>query len=321
VHARAVVQDPNGTVSEVKLFWGTDGVSFPNVINMASQTADTFATTSGIPPAILGSRIYLRIMAVDNVSDTTWTERIVYQIHETEMCQAAGSAGTGSDYINRVSLTPGFSNSSAQTPYSDFRSLLYTDVIHGNTYSLAARLRSVFSPDSMYAWADWNNNNIFEETERISMSSFNASNESIGTFTVPQNAVLDTVTLRVRNIYTTGLHIADPCNNYFGEVEDYSLVVNSAPLEFGEEVTEGTETELASSVYPNPTTGLLTIQHPEPRHYVIHVFDVFGKTVRQISHEKETSQTSIDLGTLPEGVYFLNIADGHITQTIKIMKQ
>ncbi|MEZ4685221.1 MAG: hypothetical protein R3B47_03910 [Bacteroidia bacterium] len=55
-------------------------------------------------------------MAVDNSSDTvTRTERIVYRVNEAVLCAAQGANGTGSDFINRVELNPGFANPSGQS--------------------------------------------------------------------------------------------------------------------------------------------------------------------------------------------------------------
>ncbi len=61
----------------------------------------------------------------------------------------------------------------------------------------------------------------------------------------------------------------------------------------------------AFTVYPNPTTGIVTIPNftSEPR--TIQVFDIAGKLVIQIF----TSNIEIDLGLLSNGVYILRIRD------------
>jgi hypothetical protein len=146
-----------------------------------------------------------------------------------ETCAAAGSAGTGSDYIVNVSVND-LNNSSGKTAYSDFRNVSTT--LYDNTsYALSIRLAAVFPPDEAYAWIDYNQNGIFETNEEIIMSPFNNNNESLAEFTVPQLSNFGATTMRVRNIYGQPGN-NDPCNNYFGEVEDYTIQLkDSCPFD------------------------------------------------------------------------------------------
>ncbi|MCG8330519.1 MAG: GEVED domain-containing protein [Chitinophagales bacterium] len=139
-----------------------------------------------------------------------------------DYCAAAGAAGTGSDYITNVTIGD-INNTSGKTPYSDFTSLS-TDVIKGASYSLQIEINTVFTPDQAYAWVDWNDDKIFDNsTELISMSAYN-NNIATGTVTVPQNAVLGSLRLRTRNIYATP-NTPQACGDIYGEVEDYTLNV------------------------------------------------------------------------------------------------
>ncbi|MEZ4685220.1 MAG: GEVED domain-containing protein [Bacteroidia bacterium] len=173
----------------------------------------------------------------------------------------------------------------------------------------------------MYAWVDWNGNLQFEETERIDMSQFDAANESHGTFVVPQTAVLDTVIMRVRNIYTTGSHVADPCNSYFGEVEDYSLVVQNPVLGIEDELGENELYSLTTAVFPNPTTGNIIIQHPDTELHEVRIFDIFGKKLIPASVKHEQDQTELNLGSVPPGLYLLELSDGKKGSVVKVVKQ
>jgi hypothetical protein len=66
-------------------------------------------------------------------------------------------------------------------------------------------------------------------------------------------------------------------------------------------------------VYPNPTAGLLTVQHPEGLTR-LQVFDVMGKLVLTVPVEAGT-ETRLDLSEQPKGIYLL-MADGQPTQQI-----
>ena len=140
----------------------------------------------------------------------------------TDYCAAAGLNGTGSDYITSVNLNT-LSNTSEKTPYSDFTNLS-TSLEIGKSYTLEIGLEAVFSKDAAYGWIDFNQNGEFDESELIEMSAFDDNEISRGTFTVPPAAVLGTTRLRVRSIFLTN-QVADPCGDYFGEVEDYSVVI------------------------------------------------------------------------------------------------
>jgi hypothetical protein len=321
VNARAVVQDPDGNVAEVKLYWGTDGFNYPNIIDMAATMADTFATVSGIPPASANTNIYLRIMAVDNNNDTAWTERMVYRIKGEGLCGAAGRKNTFLGHIDLVSLTPGFIHTSGKSLYSDFRSLHYPEVVRGESHTLTTQLTFSYSSDSMFAWVDWNGNLEFEESERITMAQIDNLDESYGVFVVPADAVLDTVTMRVRSIYDSNKHNANPCNAYFGEVEDYSLIVKNPISSVDEALTSEEAPSLVSSVFPNPTTGELFIQYSDQKADYIAIFDVLGKRIEQISQRQSENQTVVDLSAVPAGMYILKVSNGNRSETIKIMKQ
>ncbi|MFK7972799.1 MAG: GEVED domain-containing protein [Bacteroidia bacterium] len=315
VHARTEVRDPNGTITEVKLYWGVDGFTYPNIIALTNQQGDIYETASGIPPAAIGSQIYLRFMAVDNDDDTTWTERIVYRLNEAKLCAASGSAGTGSDFINYVSLGPvGFANLSGKDAYGDFRTNYYPEVNKGENYDLEVRLNSSFPPDSVFAWVDWNNNFTFEQQEQIIMSKLNNTSTSTASIVIPDEANLDTVIMRVRNIYSTRGHVADPCNNYPGEVEDYSLIVKDRVSS-----VEPGMTPIANRVFPNPTRHQITIEHLNTQPLSVAVYDLFGKAMTTTIVEQSSTETVLDMQGLPAGVYLLKLKSSTSNQIVKVM--
>jgi hypothetical protein len=78
--------------------------------------------------------------------------------------------------------------------------------------------------------------------------------------------------------------------------------------------------DLAIQLYPNPTTGIITvsfgIQVPVQK---LTVTDVTGRLVREQSQFTTDSMT-IDLSRESKGVYFLNVQVGGRIQTMKITK-
>ena len=136
-----------------------------------------------------------------------------------EYCAAAGLDGTTADHVVRVQLYT-INNASEQTNYSDFTNLS-TDLVQGADYTLNIHIGFTFDLDTARAWIDFNQNFEFEETERVEMSGY-VENISTGTVSVPADAVVGATRLRIRNIYNAEA-ITDPCNDYFGEVEDYTI--------------------------------------------------------------------------------------------------
>lgn len=141
-----------------------------------------------------------------------------------DYCPATARAGTGDDYIVKVSVGD-VENISGKTVYTYYPTAL-KQVAKNSSYVLKATLNASFPLDNMYAWADWNNNRVFEAGELVTMSGFNAAHESTGTLAVPANAINGNIRLRVRCLY--GTDGPQPCGVYWGEVEDYVLEVVEA---------------------------------------------------------------------------------------------
>ncbi len=138
-----------------------------------------------------------------------------------EYCFATAQDGTGADYINYVSLNT-LSNNSGKEGYADFTNLS-TQLNLGEDYTLEVGLNYAFTADTVFAWIDYDHNLEFESQELIVMSDFDNNDISSATFTVPSTATPGTTRLRVRNIYGGLNAVADPCEAYFGEVEDYTV--------------------------------------------------------------------------------------------------
>lgn len=135
-------------------------------------------------------------------------------------CSAAGASGTGGDWINNVSVS-NLNHASGQTFYSDFRSH-YAYLEEDSTYTLQVGLNYSFSLDSVFAWIDYNMDGTFSNDEAIQMSFPNAAHVSTGTVNVPNLGMFGPTTMRTRVIYGAS---GDPCGDYFGEVEDYSVLL------------------------------------------------------------------------------------------------
>lgn len=69
------------------------------------------------------------------------------------------------------------------------------------------------------------------------------------------------------------------------------------------------------SVYPNPTTGLININ--SDRTLSVEVSDVLGKKV--FEQNQIQNQNVLDLSGLENGVYIMNVTDGQLSGSKKII--
>ncbi|MFH2095132.1 MAG: lamin tail domain-containing protein [Bacteroidota bacterium] len=79
VSVSAEVTD-DGTVASVNLFWGLDGISFPNQIGMTLSTGSTYTTNTDIPAQSVGTTVYFFIEAIDDTPDTSISSTVSYTV-------------------------------------------------------------------------------------------------------------------------------------------------------------------------------------------------------------------------------------------------
>lgn len=71
-------------------------------------------------------------------------------------------------------------------------------------------------------------------------------------------------------------------------------------------------------VYPNPTSGMFTIQNSQSKIQRVEMYDVFGKLMN--SMEVNDSSATVDISSFAAGVYFTRIITGKGTTTIRVVK-
>lgn len=202
-------------------------------------------------------------------------------------CAAEGSPGTGSDYIINIKLNT-LNKDSEQTNYSDFRNTS-TTLEAGVDYTLEMTLNYAFPPDVAYAWIDYDRNAQFDSDERITMSGF-INNKSTGTITPPTYIQAGATTMRVRVIYADP-NPPLPCGSYFGEVEDYTVVLKN------EDITVSTnqdcidrdqnglcDTQEAIEILPNPSRNSFRLLWPNGKNiHTIQLINLDGRTVQSFN--------------------------------------
>ena len=76
------------------------------------------------------------------------------------------------------------------------------------------------------------------------------------------------------------------------------------------------------SVYPNPTSGLGNIQFAIGGTYSIRVIDMVGNVVaNNVERVNANEKVSLDLSTVPAGVYLVTVEGEGLNKTVKLTVQ
>lgn len=146
-------------------------------------------------------------------------------------CIPSSAQGTGDgDFIDGVVLgsinntgsggvgVPTYSNNTAQS------TILQT----GTSYGVSIT-SGVYQPDNYAAWIDYDQNGVFDASEKLGEFGTTTSYETqVINFTVPMGATSGMTVMRVRGVYhdTGEPDPTDPCFAYnYGETEDYGIEI------------------------------------------------------------------------------------------------
>lgn len=221
-------------------------------------------------------------------------------------------------YVSFANIDNTTSEAVNGTPaYEDFTAIT-GDVITGETYVLKVKgnTNGQFSHD-VRVFIDWNQDFTFDmETEYYTASlEPSTGTDDVGVaieITIPQDAVLGTTRMRIIkdmwNVYEPGEF--DACTNaYYGQVEDYTLNIQE------QTASNGAFDKPEINVYPNPTTGMVTISS-ETEISKVELFDLTGKKTAVYTN------ATFDISHLAAGMYQTKISFGNGKQSfVKIIKK
>jgi hypothetical protein len=287
----------NGTLTDVKVLFSINNQLFDNSTNMSNITDNVWTSDEPLPNTLnVGDKVYFKVLATGSDNDTSSTYKFMFEVRELSYCNSQGLDGTGSDFINQVSLGD-FVNNSSQDYYTLYDDLDPIQLVSGETYQLSVRLDFAFEQDKAAAWIDFNRNGIFDDLELISMSNY-TNNTSIGSFTVPNDAVIgQNLRIRVSNVYD---NIIDPCGNAFGEVEDYLITINNSLA-----IEDFNGSDKIVRVFPNPSSSEMFIKSSRDI-LKIELYDLRGRKIIQQNNINKL-ETQFNIEHLSEATYILNV--------------
>ena len=164
----------------------------------------------------------------------------------------------------------------------------------------------------MAMWIDFNNNGVFEVSERlISSTPFTPANQLVDfTFSMPTNAPLGVHRLRARSIVDLGSEDPnDPCQDFrFGETHDYLVNVVDGTLANPNIDAIGSSLEV---IYKENDQFTITLTAPEQDGRLnFKLYNLTGQTLVSYRLDPEANGTytyDLDMSYAPAGVYVVNI--------------
>jgi hypothetical protein len=123
-------------------------------------------------------------------------------------------------------------NTTVNSSYSDY-SAQSTNVSVGTASSITVTLGSSYATDKVLIWVDWNGNGTLTDAGEAVYSSANGVGPFTTTITPPSGTTTGAKRMRIRLTDTGSGPNITPCGaSTYGEVEDYTLNVVSAPVSY-----------------------------------------------------------------------------------------
>jgi hypothetical protein len=230
------------------------------------------------------------------------------------------SANSATEYISKVTVTPNgkpvMENPSNASNYSDFtpNPLKFIEVFQGSSNNLITVEKTLAGGASagLAVWIDFNRNGYFDIDERILVSGPNTTGTVSGTFSVPISAYISNTNYQyvVMRVAMQKDSIPVNCLSFAnGEVEDYTVRISKLPV-------ANTINQNEILIYPNPVKTVLNVKNISKKaNYKIYT------AVGQLVSNGFIVNNKIDVSSLPNGVYVIDIEDAQGNAQKKFIKE
>jgi hypothetical protein len=314
------------------IYWTPYSGTTTTYIVRYKKTTDTTWTevpTSGSAINISGltaGTYEVQVAAVCSGTTGSYSTSVNFTVSTTSTinyCDSSTLLATD-EYISNVSLA-NVNNPSGPSTYTNYttNSALQINLVKGaSPYTLTVAVGNGYNYDGASAWIDWNRNGTFEDSEKVLNAAVSSTipTQYTSSVTVPSAAV-ENQPLRMRVVFiyagstNNGASIpsAYACgtNFYYGETEDYNVVVTAA---LG--TREVSNTNSGIQIYPNPATDVLNISKvSEKAKFEIH--NVVGQLVKA----GDITNNQVRVAELLKGNYIITIKDNGVTENIKFIKK
>ncbi|MEZ4839069.1 GEVED domain-containing protein [Flavobacterium sp.] len=228
-----------------QLSWGVSAGAvsydvFLGTSSPASFLANVAGTSYILPSAMLANTTYYyKVVPKNAIGDAVGcVEQSFTTGADLIYCDPVYTYGkTDGDLISNIeilgtTLANNTGTDEVNPAYTFFNTLPnHTAVLQaGTSYTVSVTVGS-FGSQNVAAWIDYNDNGVFETSERIGFTTSSIGSNGTATFPIVLTCdpPLGIHRLRVRDVYSTAGNIIDPCATYgFGETEDYLVEISAA---------------------------------------------------------------------------------------------
>ena len=317
----------NITQTAVNLSWtaSTDNIGVTGYdVYQGSTKITTVTTTSYSVSGLTTSTSYTFSVkakdAANNISSSSNTVNVTTLANTVSYCSAKGN-NANYEWIDNV-VIGGISNTTGGNGgYGDFTSLTGNLPYGSNTIVVSAGFSSSSYTEYWKVWIDFNKNGTFESSEEVVSGSSASSGNLSYNFSVPTSALAGATRMRVSMKWNAA---PSPCETFsYGEVEDYTVNIGSSSKGIGShniiiDGKLGNETSIFdASVSPNPSVDFVKIKLADDRNAT---FKVTTLTGQQVLTGKVT-HNNLNISSLNNGIYILEVNDGQKSFTKKIIKK
>jgi hypothetical protein len=311
--------DSNAASYDVQM--ATDS-AFTNIIAEENITNNTYAFSLSL---VEKTTYYWRVKAKNDCEEGSFSVAFSFTTKACDVCDSFGETSYATsttlvqfNTINNVSAKP--------SGYSDYTSI-NTVVKLNESHGLAVNVNT----DGSYrlqvkAWIDWNQNCSFDDAGEEYDLGF-ASNTGNGatdlsplSITVPGDASLGSTIMRVSSRFTDRSTITYPTSceeNFDGEVEDYTIILEDATASIDDIAFEG------FNLFPNPSNGTfnLSFKTEDKGNVSVQLFDLAGRLIDEKNYDSTDVNFSkvISFKDTSFGLYLLKVTSGKMRMMRKLI--
>ncbi|GEM_PF-813475 len=213
-----------GTLTSVYVSWAVNTPQFngSNVIPMSLVSGTTWKSVTPLPDFPVGTKVFFKVSATGSNADSSETYKFMYEIKTAEFCTASGENNSGGLWMTGFSCA---NLNNSPTTYGAYTNYTANPIVmhKGSSYTATGTFNQSWGSNDFVVWIDYNNNTTFELSERVVLD-YDTEGTGAGTFTVPANAYVGNVRMRVRLGYWGDYEEA--CGTTLGEVEDYIVTIH-----------------------------------------------------------------------------------------------
>lgn len=310
-------------------------ISWPTIASATSYTVQTrlagsttwasssVTTTSKIVTGLLSGTSYEYQVSANCPSGASGFSVVKNASTSSLVYCASSGANNSKEWIDNIQLNS-ISRISGAEPNGYINTGLSTSLTRGATYTItfSAGFSGAIVKENWKIFIDYNGDGDYSDAnENIVNTSKTGAGNFTATFTVPTNAILGNIGIRVK---MSPKGISNACSVMSsGEVEDYTIATTvglegkTSPL-IAQEINSDWNVRVVENPFKNNINILLDGKNDEAT--IITLMNITGNVSYKKVLDKTILNHTINTATLPSGIYLLVIQNGENRKSIKLVK-